>query len=282
MEQGRRGGPIVGFLILAQASPALAQDATTFFRQNCVSCHTIGGGRITGPDLKDVTTRNDRAWLAQFIQNPKALLDKGDPYALKLQQEARGVIMPTIPGLSKTTAEALLDLIVAESALPKSQFSGLQISDRPFGPEEITLGRAIFMGKRSLSGSGPACISCHTVKGIGGFGGGRLGPDLSRVFERLQGRQGLASWLFAPVTPTMQPVFSKSPLTAEEILPLIAFFEDAAKRGGEDDAVGLLNYMFLGMGGCAVALVGVGTLWRRRLRSVRRTLVDGSGGYPRP
>jgi mono/diheme cytochrome c family protein len=69
-----------------------AQQPTDFFQQNCTSCHTIGGGRLTGPDLKDVAKQKDRAWLERFVQNPKAMLDGGDPYALQLQQDARGVV----------------------------------------------------------------------------------------------------------------------------------------------------------------------------------------------
>jgi cytochrome c551/c552 len=85
-------------LILFGSSPAWAQTskAVGFFRQNCASCHTIGGGRLTGPDLENVTQREERAWLVQFLQNPKAMIGSGDPYALKLQQEARGVMMPMI------------------------------------------------------------------------------------------------------------------------------------------------------------------------------------------
>ena len=67
-----------------------AQEAAQFFRENCVSCHTVGGGRLTGPDLKNVTQRKERDWLVEFLTNPQAMMDKGDPYALKLQQEARG------------------------------------------------------------------------------------------------------------------------------------------------------------------------------------------------
>lgn len=252
-----------------------AQEAAAFFRQNCVSCHTIGGGRITGPDLKDVTQRKDRAWLAQFITNPKAMIDSGDPYALRLQQEARGVIMPTIVGMTKARADLLLDLIAAESKLPKSQFVGLQISNKPFTPTDIAEGKNIFLGSKPLANGGPACLSCHTVRGVGGLGGGRLGPDLSRVYERLQGRKGLASWLFAPATPTMQSVFRTHPLQPEEILPLVAYFEDAAKRGGEDTPVALQNFFLLGLGGSAAGLVAFGAIWKKRFRAVRRPLVHG-------
>jgi mono/diheme cytochrome c family protein len=39
---------------------AAAQEAADFFRQNCISCHTVGGGRLTGPDFKNVTQRKER------------------------------------------------------------------------------------------------------------------------------------------------------------------------------------------------------------------------------
>src|SRR5215471_9141113 len=130
---------IVG--LAAFAATASAQEAADFFRQNCISCHTVGGGRLTGPDLKNVTQRKEREWLIDFLQSLQAMLDKGDPYALKLQQEARGVVMPNINGMSKDRAQALLTMLDAESKLPKSQFAGIQISDRPFTPYDISQGR---------------------------------------------------------------------------------------------------------------------------------------------
>lgn len=255
-----------------------AQEAVGFFRQNCISCHTIGGGRLTGPDLKDVTQRKDRAWLAQFLQNPKAMIDSSDPYALKLQQEARGVVMPTIAGMTKARAESLLDLIEAESKLPKSQFAGSLISDRPFTPQDLVDGRALFLGTKPLKGGGPACISCHTLKGLGGLSGGRLGPDLSLVYERLQGRKGVGAWLLNPVSPTMQPVFKARPLQPDEILSLLALFEDGAKKGGVDDSASILNFFLMGLGGAVFGLVFLDAMWKRRFRAVRSPLVHGGEG----
>ena len=38
--------PIYLFLILSAAAvSAPAQEAADFFRQNCISCHTVGGGK---------------------------------------------------------------------------------------------------------------------------------------------------------------------------------------------------------------------------------------------
>jgi mono/diheme cytochrome c family protein len=185
--------------------PLVAQEAADFFRQNCTSCHTIGGGRLTSPDLKGVLTRKDREWLVRFVQNPQAMMDQGDAYALQLRQAARDVVMPTISGMNPARAESLLSLIEAESKLEKSQFAGMQISDRPFTAADIDQGRQIFMGIQHLANAGPPCISCHTARDLGGLSGGRLGPDLTLVFERLQGRKNLAAWLTAPATPTMSP-----------------------------------------------------------------------------
>jgi cytochrome c2 len=267
--------PVV--LIFFLAGLVSAQDPADFFRQNCTNCHTIGGGRLTGPDLKNVTTRQSRAWLAEFMVNPQAMIDKGDPQALKLQEEARGVVMPRVAGLTPALAQTLLNLIEAESKLPKSQFAGLEISDRPFTPAEIARGRALFTGQSRLTNGGPSCTSCHTVRGVSALGGGRLGPDLTQVYGRLQGRKNLASWLLAPATPTMQPVFRKQALRSDEILPLVAYLEAAAKSGGADDSAGPLNFFLLGLGGTAVALIVFGSSWKTRFRAVRRPLVAGNG-----
>jgi mono/diheme cytochrome c family protein len=265
-------------LLLSFPLSGQTPEAVGFFRQNCVSCHTIGGGRLTGPDLKNVTQRKDRAWLVQFLQDPKAIIASGDPYALKLQQEARGVVMPTISGMTREQAEALLNMIEAESRLPKSQFAGSPISDRPFTAADLAEGRSLFWGTKRLRNGGPACASCHTVNGIGGMGGGQLGPDLSLVYERLNGRKGVGTWLLNPASPTMRPIFAKQPLQPDEIFSLLAVFEQAAPKGESDESAGSFNFLLLGMGGASIALVTLGAAWKGRFRGVRRSLVrrDGS------
>jgi len=260
-------------LLMCGSAITQAQDTAAFFKQNCTSCHTIGGGRLTGPDLKDVATRKDRAWFVQFLQSPKSMIDSGDPYAVKLQQEARGVVMPNITGMSPQQAQAILDLIIAESKLPRSQFAGMQISDRPLTAQDVAKGKLVFLGEHPLSGGGPACISCHTIKGLTLLGGGRLGPDLTRVYERLQGRKGLAAWLSSPASPTMAPVFKDHAIQPDEILALVALFENSAKKGGQDDTTSLLNFFLLGIGGMVLGLLSLDALWKTRFRGVRRSMV---------
>jgi mono/diheme cytochrome c family protein len=264
----------VGAAILC-ARPVAAQETAVFFRQNCASCHTIGGGRLVGPDLKDVTGRKERDWLLRFIGNPKSVLDSGDPYALRLREEARGAVMPPIAGMNPDRAQALLGLIEAESKLPKSQFIGLSITDEPFKPEDIRRGLDLFTGRRRLANGGAPCLSCHTVAGLGGLSGGQLGPDLTKVYERMQGRKNLAAWLQAPATPTMQPVFSVRPLVNEEILPLVAWLENETRTGGAPEASPRVAFLLLGLGGAIAGFVLADVVWRGRFRAVRRPLVKG-------
>jgi len=259
--------------LLLLGATALAQDAAADFRQNCMSCHTIGGGRLTGPDLKDVTKRKDRAWLVRYITDPAAMIASGDPYILKLLEEARNVVMPNVPGMSPARAEALLDLIEAESQLEKSHFAGVQLSDRPFTPADVALGRLLFLGREKLTNGGAACNSCHSVGGLGGLGGGRLGPDLTKVFEKYEDRRKLGAWLSAPATPTMQPTFRDHPLEAEEILPLVAFLQDTASNEEPDESPRALVLVLCGLAGAAGVLVLCNGIWKERFRGVRRPLV---------
>lgn len=256
----------------AQGSEAYSAQTAAYFKTNCTSCHTIGGGRLAGPDLKNATQRKDREWHIRFIQNPKAVIDQGDAYAVKLVQDYGGVIMPTGPGMTRQLAEALVNLIEAESKADRSVFSGAQMPERPFTPADVARGQAIFLGEKALLNGGPSCFSCHAVSDIGLLGGGRLGPDLTRAYERLQGRTALAAWLSAPATPMMQKTYGHRPLDPEEVLALSAFLQASVERGKNGSAA-MLNFFLFGLGGAFVGLVLFDLSWRRRLRSVRRSLV---------
>ncbi len=260
-------------LSLTIAAGAQAQETAAFFKQNCFSCHTVGGGRLVGPDLKDVTQRKDRDWLINFVLNPQSMIDRGDPYALQLLDESRGVVMTTISGISRERAGALLDLIEAESQLEKSQFVGLQLSDRPFTEQDVITGRELFLGLRPLKNGGPACNACHTVRGLGGLGGGRLGPDQTKVYERIGGRKPLSAWLFGPPTTTMKAIFKDHPLESDELLPLVAYFEDAANQVGDDDSVASLNFFLIALVGSALGLAVFDGIWKNRFRAVRSPMV---------
>ncbi len=257
----------------------LGQDTPDYFRQNCMSCHTIGGGRLTGPDLKGITERQqpNREWLIDFMMNPKAVIDSGDAHARKIFDESGGVvIMPTPPGMTQERAENVLDLIAAESKLEESQFKGLQISNKPFTDVDRDQGRAIFLGRQRLAGGGTSCISCHSMHDTSALGGGRLGPELTNVYERLKGRKSLAAWLMAPGTETMQPVFKDKPMTNDEIHALTAYFESAAGESPSEPSASRVALLLMGLMGAGAFVFGFDAIWKRRFHSVRQPLVDAS------
>jgi mono/diheme cytochrome c family protein len=157
---------------------------------------------------------------------------------------------------------------------------GLQMSDRPFTPADVAAGRDLFLGRVRLKNGGAPCISCHTTGGLGALRGGRLGPDLTKVFERYQDRKKLGAWLSAPATPTMLPTFREAPLDTEEILPLVAWFQDQAANHPEDTAPTSLVFVLLGIGGAVGVVLLFDRLWRTRFRGVRKALVRSAALAP--
>ena len=255
------------------AQDAPSEETISFFKLNCMSCHTIGGGRLTGPDLKGAIERADEAWLVDFILDPKGVIDGGDPYAVELLRESRGVYMTKVPGIDRARAEKLVKLIISESLKERSQFAGLEISDRPLTDADIGRGRELFMGATQYENGAPACLSCHTVSGIGGLGGGRLGPDLTNAYDRLEGRKAVSAWLGAPPSLVMQPVFKDHPLDGEEVLALVAYLKSVAESEVGVAPVSTLKFVLSGFAGSAFLLLLLDFLWRRRYRATRRPMV---------
>ena len=268
---------LVGILLWSLASAAHAQvrppseETIEFFRLNCASCHTIGGGRLAGPDLKDVTKRKDREWLNKFMRDPKGVIDSGDEYAQKLFREYNNVYMQQVPGLTKALADKILDLIVSESSATDPLFAGLK-NDRPLTKADIVRGRRLFLGTEDFASGAPACVSCHTVKEISALGGGSLGPDLTNAFARLEGRQALAAWLSAPPSEVMRPVYKKHRLDSEERLALVAYLKEVG-GAGESARNYSLEFVLAGFAAAALLLVLFDFLWRARYRDTRRALV---------
>lgn len=70
-----------------------AQEAQELFKV-CSACHTIGKGKLVGPDLKGVADRYEEAWLIKFIQNSQEMVKAGDETAVRLFEENNKIPMP--------------------------------------------------------------------------------------------------------------------------------------------------------------------------------------------
>ena len=268
-----RNFTLIGIIFI---SNSFMQDAPEeYFEKNCFSCHTIGGGRLTGPDLKDVDKRKDAVWLEKFILNPQTVINNGDTYASKLLKDARGVVMPKVSNLNASMTRALLKFIKEESGKEKSRFAGSTLADRPLTEEDLQIGAALFMGTTRLKNRGPSCISCHEIAGEGFLGGGLLGPDLTEAYGRLGGKTAIAAWLSNPSSETMSPIYKKHPIDEDEVLPLVAFLKNKAEGKDIVSDAHDFNFMIFGFIGLALCLVLFDLAWGNRLRAVRKPMVKG-------
>ena len=70
-------------------------------------------------------------------------------------------------------------------------------------------------------------------------------------------------------------LLTKFPMTNDEIVALVAYFEAAAKKPPSTGNASSLSFFFLGLGGAVAMFLGADTIWRKRLRGVRKPLVRG-------
>ncbi len=78
-------------LLIFSGLSANAQDVAAggaIFKGKCSSCHSIGKGVVTGPDLQGVNDRHSEEWLIKWIKNAPAMIASGDPEAKKLENFA--------------------------------------------------------------------------------------------------------------------------------------------------------------------------------------------------
>ncbi len=277
---------LMGTASLVQAAPARQDKASgeAIFKAKCVACHTFGGGKLVGPDLKGITTRRELAWLTAWIKSPDIILASGDPIATKLLAENNNIPMSNL-GLSDADVANLIAYFQSADAAAIIKTTPAVVEPTPIpltGAAEVlalngdpVYGEKYFTGAALLTNTGTPCIACHSVNGVGLVGGGTLGPDQTHVYSRL-GRAGLASVLGTLPFPTMQGVFAEKPLTITEQADLLAFFAKADKLG---TPVTQTNHMAVIGTGFSLAIaffIGMVFFWpRQRLSLAERLRKNG-------
>jgi mono/diheme cytochrome c family protein len=198
------------------------------------------------------------------------LLDS-DPVARKLVSEHKNVRMPDL-GLSGEQVQTLVELLTTcstETCDLKGKFTPVTKAT----PDDVARGVSIFLGKTPLANGGPACISCHTVEGVGSVvQGGSVGVDLTHAFARL-GDESLDAALKNPSFALMNKVYGDKPLAAEEAFALRAALYDA-NRGALTGDTRQINVVLIAALAALLALVGLNAVWpRRKHANVREALV---------
>lgn len=220
--------------LIGGSSLMFAQDGASLYKQTCSACHSIGKGKLVGPDLAGISEKRTEDWIISFVKNAQAL---GETDAdAKAMIDEYGYPMPN-QNVSDDEIKAIIAYINENSPAATTSEEAIEtaeeiVEDPALDPanasvEDITAGISLFDGNKSFENGGVSCISCHNVDHKELIAGGLLAKDLTKVYERMGGA-GLNGILSAPPFPAMASSYQNHPLTEKEIYQLSAFFYDAA------------------------------------------------------
>ena len=272
------------FIILITLTVYLSQltfpqtPGESIFTKTCQACHTIGKGRLVGPDLKDVHIRRTEDWIIKFIKSSQGMVNSGDADAAAIFNEYNKTIMPDQP-LTDIEIKDIISYIknqsesgtTADISKPIVHSSGLTLEKAR--DDEFQIGRKLFSGEQKLSKGGPACISCHNVVNDELISGGLLAIDLTNTFARLTG-PGIHNVISNPPFPVMKTAYANHPVTEDEAFYLIAFLKNVDFVSSiQEPAVPQQMFLYAGIVG-GIALFGLygGLWWRRKRKSVNHSI----------
>lgn len=110
----------------AQAAAPFTVDATkakagqkVFGAKACMGCHTIGKGRLAGPDLAGVLDRRTEEWVRSWLKDPTPMFET-DETAKALLKEYNNVKMPNMK-LTDEQLDQVLHYIVEQGQKAKKK-----------------------------------------------------------------------------------------------------------------------------------------------------------------
>jgi cytochrome c551/c552 len=206
-----------------------ANEGEQLFNKTCAACHTIGKGRLVGPDLLNITEKRSREWLIPFIKSSTSMIKSGDAEANAIFKEYNNLLMPDNP-YSDAQIISILEYISQggnniagqENTVAVDILSGTTA-------ENINTGLLLFSGSQQLTNGGAACVSCHKVRDERIFSSGTLAKDLSESFD-VMGSAGMAAVIKNPPFPVMQVAYINHALTEEEVINLTAYLKSVSKE----------------------------------------------------
>jgi len=103
-------------LLIGYSQNSWPQDSgEQIFQKTCFACHTIGGGRLIGPDLAGVHEKRSQEWLVRFVISSQSMIKEGDAEAVALFEEFNRIPMPD-SFLSEEQSRQVLAYIESQSS----------------------------------------------------------------------------------------------------------------------------------------------------------------------
>lgn len=287
-------GLLAIFISISHSQGVWAQEpGEQVFQTTCFACHTIGGGRLVGPDLAGVHERRSQEWLERFVKSSQSVINDGDEDAIALFEEFNRLPMPdaiasdeqirqvlsyieTQSAIASVAANETTNTVAAsETVTTGGSENAAMAPEEPPSEENIQIGQDLFQGNIRLVNGGPACNACHEVRNDAVIGGGILARELTSVFTRMGGA-GVRAILGSAPFPVMQAAYQDKSLSEQEVVALVAFLEYADSEQynhlPRDYGIGLF---LSGIAGAGVLFVLFGFVWRGRKRgSVNQEIFD--------
>src|SRR3990170_6339604 len=272
---------VAGWLIGSQSASA-QESGQQMFQKSCAACHSIGGGRLVGPDLKGVNDKRPEDWLLKYIKSSQTLVKSGDKTATALFEQFNKIPMPD-QALSDDQIRKVLAHIkeaggspAAGKAAAAPSAQAAKESAAVATPDEIQRGQDLFEGKVRFANGGPSCNACHHVTNDALLGGGVLAAELSLVFSRM-GKQGLSAILAGGSPfPVMQTAYAGKEFSDKEINALVGFLQHVDQEHARQLPREWGWRMFsAGVGGVVVLVIVFSLAGRRRKkRCVNQDIYD--------
>lgn len=108
---------LIATSFVATTSATYAAEGSEIFRANCATCHSVGKGKLVGPDLKNVEQRFESKWLTKWIRSSQALVNANDPKAVEIFNANNKIPMPDFAQLNDEEIKSLLEYIKTESEI---------------------------------------------------------------------------------------------------------------------------------------------------------------------
>lgn len=232
---------ILFFFLINIGFSSRAQNSGENLYKTCAACHTIGKGRLVGPDLTKIYEKREQDWLIRFIRSSQKVIKDGDPHAVELFKEYNQIPMPdnnlsdneiiSIIGYIRDTDEG--KLVKTGEAVNIQQTDTLLTASVAFSNEMLMRGKALFYGLEKFKNGASSCIPCHNIRDESIIGGGNLSLDLTNSYTRL-GPAGIKAILSNPPFPAMNVALGDKDLTQDEIEAVSALLQFSDQRYGNN------------------------------------------------
>jgi mono/diheme cytochrome c family protein len=233
----------------ASSSAAAPRDVVAArYVTQCSGCHTIGGGKLKGPDLEKALDWSEGS--------------------LKLAVKKMEKNVGALPDADVAAYVAFLKAPDVRDRISKERKRQLAEMAAKLEPANASTGRALFFGKRSFENQGLACVACHEAGGEGGS----LGPDLTPLASKMDA-VGMISAFEQTNFAVMRDAYREHAITKQEAVHLAAFLGTVQPSGAPWSHTANL---VLAIGATAIPALGMLSLLalrRGRTTSVRARLV---------